>query len=225
VRTELSFSACIFEHEDLFAVLRARIVTLELPAPVRTVILRVMELGRRDERELSLFVPEAKAERALPRLVAELVAEYGEGSVGVLSVQDAWEWSARSKLSPWGEAGTEKGGASAASRGANLDALLCGDEEPTRIWTPVPIDAGSLHTPAHPTAYPAARSNALSTVHPIGEEFLGRFAVGAWWNGQEVTVDRYRWSVEGVGQLLVACGVHVDERSRRVPFWIEGAFD
>jgi hypothetical protein len=61
---------------------------------------------RKEGRALDLFEPEAKADRALPRLVAELAADLGEKSVGTLALVNTWVPEERSALVPFGKART-----------------------------------------------------------------------------------------------------------------------
>jgi hypothetical protein len=74
----------------------------ELPGPVRSVTLRVPSLARAEARTLPLLEPEAKADVALPRLVAELSAEIGDTHVGVLALADTWHPHERTHLVPVG---------------------------------------------------------------------------------------------------------------------------
>ncbi len=115
-------------HEDeLLAVLRAKLESFTVDAPVLGAALRAPELAPRGAQALDLFVPEAKAERALPRLVAELVAELGEGTVGQLALTNRWSPLDRAVLLPYG-ARAEK-----SPRLASLQHMERGSVEPTRI--------------------------------------------------------------------------------------------
>lgn len=90
---------------DLLSVLRTRIEALGhqalVRAPVVEVSLSVGKLALRARETRHMFVPEAKAERALPRLCAELLAELGEGRVGTLAVGDSWTPRGRTVLVPY----------------------------------------------------------------------------------------------------------------------------
>lgn len=75
---------------DLLAALRPKIERAVLRAPVLAAKLRATSLVHKPQAALSLFEPQPKAERALPRLVAELAADLGENAVGRLELGDAW---------------------------------------------------------------------------------------------------------------------------------------
>ncbi len=87
---------------DLLAVLRIRVESFEIPAPILAVTLRVPELASCLAEPRDLFVAEARAERALPRLVAELSAEIGEDRVGTLALASRWLPEDRAGLVPLG---------------------------------------------------------------------------------------------------------------------------
>jgi protein ImuB len=101
---------------DLLAVVRARLDRVEIAAPALAVTLRASELARVPSRALVLssagrspsghaaewLEPEAKADHALPRLVAELGAELGPSCVGTLALVDTWIPDARTRLVPLG---------------------------------------------------------------------------------------------------------------------------
>jgi protein ImuB len=86
---------------ELLAVVRVRIESWVVPAPVLAVTLRATALVRKDGRALDLFEPEAKADRALPRLVAELTADLGSDRVGTLALVDTWVSDERSAIAPF----------------------------------------------------------------------------------------------------------------------------
>jgi protein ImuB len=83
---------------DLLAALRPRLERLVLRAPVLSAKLRAPVLVHKPEIALSLFEAEPKAERALPRLVAELAADLGEEAVGALVLGDSWVPEERSQF-------------------------------------------------------------------------------------------------------------------------------
>jgi len=85
---------------DLLSIVRVRLEGCSLPAPVLAVTLRAPDLARAPGRTLDLLSPEPKAHRALPRLVAELSAELGEGVVGTLELVDTWSPVERTRLMP-----------------------------------------------------------------------------------------------------------------------------
>jgi protein ImuB len=99
----MTLPAPLCEAGELLGVLRARVESFVIPAPILSVTLRAPELVRKDARSLDLFVAEAKADRALPRLAAELAAELGEGNVGTLALGNTWLPEGRTLLVPYGK--------------------------------------------------------------------------------------------------------------------------
>ncbi|MCL2448638.1 MAG: DNA polymerase Y family protein [Polyangiaceae bacterium] len=87
---------------DLFAVVRARLERETLPAPVLEVTLRTPAMASASGQTLDLLTPEPKADRALPRLVAEIEAELGEARVGTLELVDTWIPERRTRLLAFG---------------------------------------------------------------------------------------------------------------------------
>jgi protein ImuB len=117
---------------DLLAVVRARLEHHVVAAPVLAATLRATELERAEGRNLELLSPEPRADRALPRLVAELSAELGPSRVGVLALVDTWVPDERTHLE-------RLGSAPARPRAPGITSAL----EPTRLVPsrPVPRDA------------------------------------------------------------------------------------
>ncbi len=115
--------------EDLFAVLRAKIEAHTLTAaPILGVTLRATDVAEARAVALDLLTPEARADRALPRLASELSAELGHAAVGTLALRDTWVMADRSRLVPFGLARSPP----------SLAAFLSGGAEPTR-WLEEPI--------------------------------------------------------------------------------------
>lgn len=83
---------------DLLAAMRPRLERLVLRAPVLAAKLRAPTLVHKPQAALSLFEAQPKADRALPRLVAELAADLGPQAVGVLSLGDSWVPEDRSRF-------------------------------------------------------------------------------------------------------------------------------
>jgi protein ImuB len=139
--------------EDLFAVLKAKIEADTLTtAPILGVALRATEVTEASAQALDLLTPEAKADRALPRLASELSAELGHAAVGTLALRDTWVMADRSRLVPFGL--TRKAP-------PRFSAFLSGGAEPTR-WLEEPF------------AVPRA-----SLLH---SRIVARFESIEWWN-------------------------------------------
>jgi protein ImuB len=83
---------------DLLAAMRPRLERLVLRAPVLGAKLRAPTLVHKPQAALSLFEAQPKADRALPRLVAELAADLGPNAVGTLVLGDSWVPDDRSRF-------------------------------------------------------------------------------------------------------------------------------
>ncbi len=130
----------VVRAEDLLAVLRARLENFAMAGPALSVTLRAPELARQESRPLDLLVPEPKAQRALPLLVAELGAELGLHCVGTLGLVDTWVPEQRTKLVPFG----------ANPGGCTRHPLLTAALEPTRMTKPSRLELGALgHMSSH----------------------------------------------------------------------------
>ena len=90
----------IHRAADIFAVLKARMDSFRLNAPVRTLLLAAELLAPRDDHSGHLFQALDRGELALPRVLGELVAHHGDDSVGFLQVNEAWRPDDRSTLLP-----------------------------------------------------------------------------------------------------------------------------
>jgi protein ImuB len=136
---------------DLLAALRPKIERAVLRAPVLGAKLRAASLVHKPQAALSLFEAMPKAERALPRLVAELAADLGEGAVGRLALGDSWLPEERScfvrldaKAIAKASGGAKASGPSDDVGGRKRRHMLASVPEPTRILSepmPVPRDA------------------------------------------------------------------------------------
>ena len=125
----------IVRAADLFAVVRARLERLELPAPVLAVTLRALELSSSRPRALDLLAPEPRAERALTPLVAELIADLGATRVGTLALADTWSPDERTRLMPFGAPGPGIGPAAAGAADVP-STLVTSAIEPSRLVHP-----------------------------------------------------------------------------------------
>jgi protein ImuB len=105
-RVKMSLPSPLARAADLFSIVRTRTEALGhqalVRAPIVEVSLEVNELALRARDNLHMFIPEAKAERALPRLCAELAQEIGPARVGTLAVTDSWVQQERTTLLPYG---------------------------------------------------------------------------------------------------------------------------
>lgn len=121
---------------DLLSIVRARLETCVLAAPVLAVTMRASELARTSSRTLDWLSPQPKAERALPRLVAELSAELGEKTVGLIELIDTWLPTERTRLVPYG----------VPSKTATMPrhSLVSSALEPSRLICAMPISRMAL---------------------------------------------------------------------------------
>jgi hypothetical protein len=164
---------------DLLAVVRARLEGCSLAAPVLAVTLRAPELVRAPTRTLDLLAPEPKAERALPRIVAELTAEFGEGVTGTLALVDTWSPSERTRVMPFDGTSldldhtaacddTSVAPAATWSRPGDMPSALLGRAlvtsaiEPSRLVHPAPVPREAL----------------------VGAQHLARVEEVEWWRRQ-----------------------------------------
>lgn len=146
---------------DLLAAMRPKIERAVLRAPVLAAKLRAASLVHKPQAALSLFEPQPKADRALPRLVAELAADLGEEAVGKLALGDAWVPEERSRFvrldaSASANANARAGAAKTGTKsGADVNGrkrrhMLASVPEPTRILSePVPVARDTVKVVRH----------------------------------------------------------------------------
>ncbi len=103
VLVSLPLASPLRRSAELHAVIRSRFEREPpLVAPALAVVLRAPELAPALERTRHMFVPETRAELALPKLAAELSALMGSDAFGTLAVRDDWRTDRRSVLVPFG---------------------------------------------------------------------------------------------------------------------------
>jgi protein ImuB len=125
---------------DLLAALRPKLERHVLRAPVLRARLRTASLVHKPQAALSLFEPTPRADRALPRLVAELAADLGEEAVGKLALGDAWAPEDRSRFVRLSAPPVEK----------KRRHVLASVPEPTRLLPePIEVPRESLHIVRH----------------------------------------------------------------------------
>jgi protein ImuB len=147
-RIAIDLPAPLSSASDLLAALRPKIERAVLRAPVLSAKLRAATLVHKPQAALSLFEPQPKAERALPRLVAELAADLGEGAVGRLSVGDTWVPEDRSRFVRLDVKAGAKPRAADSSRAFRR--LLASVPEPTRILAePVTVPRDTVKVIRH----------------------------------------------------------------------------
>jgi len=167
---ELALPAPVAKAADLFSVVRTRLDRVELAAPVLAVTLRALDLALAAPRPLDLLEPEPKADRALPRVVAELVADLGASRLGTLALVDTWAPDERTRLVPMGERSSVGPGPWRVTSAI----------EPSRLIAPVRLSIESL-----------ARSSSL---------LLARFDGVEWWRRRCVRRDFWAaWLVDPSG--------------------------
>jgi hypothetical protein len=130
---EVVLATPLAREAELFSVLKTKIeaqdrVSGGVPfrAPILSVALLATEVVTARPQALDLLAPEAKSDRALPKLATELVAELGPERVGTLALANSWVMQDRSRLLPYGAHTIGK-------RKDEISSFLSEGAEPTRI--------------------------------------------------------------------------------------------
>jgi len=97
---EIELTSALAREADLFRVLKAKLESSTLPAPVRTLSLAATQVVRAPRVQLDLGRDVTVSPDALPTLLAELSAEIGPSSFGVFRLVATYRPEARSKLLP-----------------------------------------------------------------------------------------------------------------------------
>lgn len=195
IRLPIALPVPLADADALFAVMRARLESFTAEAPMLRVVLRVPEKSVRAPKPLDLFVPEAKAEQALPRIVAELVAELGSDRVGVLALGNTWDIATRSKfvalpMAPPVWPDTKHG---------ILPALVSRAPEPTRLCPPVRFGSAAVAPQRH----------------------LYRVGGTNWWSSASLEPRRDFWSA----WISSASAFAFVEQRGRDAWWLHGWMD
>jgi protein ImuB len=141
--TTLELPAPLSAAGDLLAALRPKIERLVLAGPVLAAKLRAPVLVHKRAAALSLFDPRPKAERALPRLIAELVADLGPEAVATYELGDSWLPEERSRLVPYRERERD-------AKTKRRRSMLASVPEPTRLLAePRPVSRDSVRIQRH----------------------------------------------------------------------------
>lgn len=149
-RIGIDLPAPLSTAPDLLAALRPKIERAVLRAPVLSAKLRAASLVHKPQAALSLFEPQPKAERALPRLVAELAADLGEEAVGKLALGDAWVPEERSRFVRLDATAKTNANKVADMNGRKRRHMLASVPEPTRILSqPVPVPRDTVKVVRH----------------------------------------------------------------------------
>ena len=99
---QLALSAPLKTSQEMLSVIKPRVDVYAIEAPILSVVLRATKVVPCVGTPLQLFAPESKAEKLLPRLIAELESDIGNDRVGVLSLPNRWLSEERSILVPVG---------------------------------------------------------------------------------------------------------------------------
>lgn len=102
IRHTFVLSVPLSEPDAFLSLLRGRLGHTALKAPVKRVTCTLQKLVPKSVHNASLFSNELKSLGAFEKVLAELEADLGSERVGRLEMHSAWELSARSHLTAWG---------------------------------------------------------------------------------------------------------------------------
>jgi protein ImuB len=194
--------APLADEADLLRTVRAKLDRFELPAPAVSARLRLAQIVPAPEVQLDLSRGRAADPDALPALLAELSAEIGEGSVGLLSLEDAHRPEAQSRLVPPrlpGSARPHKGPSEQLTFGDAMGERRDPIPPPARIL-PVPIPLGKVAKGGVVAIGSSARGPGgdpqIFAVEKL--EFLMRLDAVEWWTKSPTSRDYARaWLASG----------------------------
>jgi len=244
-QTELRFSLSspLAREEDIRRVVSSRLERARLPAPTLRARLEAPVMVPLMARQLELgetLAGGTDVERELPVVIAELVADVGEGRVGVLTTLDSHRLEARSMLAPALVRATPRGRrggartrrserAAAPERGHGprsttpLAVHVSGNPLPVVEGTLAESSDGDARAPltrllSEPLRFEGALrvgttvafEQSLYTIEAL--RFEHRLHAVEWWNGAPITRDYVRVWLKATEGLIEAM-VYVDRSS------------
>jgi protein ImuB len=215
---EITLASPLAREAELFLVLKTKLEAAEriaggapFRAPILNLVLRATEVVVARSEALDLYVPEARAQRALPKLASELMAELGPERVGTLALANTWVTAERSRLLPYGahvrrKRVDELAWLDGTFEGSALGVVKCSEGiEPTRLFSKKGASSRS-------TAKVVKRA---SLAH---SRLLARFEAVEWWRRGSSRIEHYAsWSED----LRATAWVELGEKEA----WVLGVFD